>query len=174
MNNFKKSERLCHFRLRDLLFKKGNSFLLYPFRVFYHLLDHDLEKIFFPRSLMIFEGPAIGQPPIRQRQNPSWPLKKVPEKALFPYPAKCLVGVSKKNFRLAVKRNKTKRLVKEAYRKNKSSFYSFLEDRDKLCLLGLIYVAPTILSYDEIESKILLILQKIKEEVTGREQPVEK
>ncbi len=165
MNTYKKSERLCHLRYKELLFSKGESFLLFPFRVSYLMLEQNLEPILFQSTVKVFEGIEAGRSPIRQRQNPSWPHLKLPERALFPYPSKCLIGVSKKNFRLAVKRNRIKRLVKEAYRKNKSAFYTFLEDRDQLCLLGLIYVAPSILPYDEIESKILLILQKLQEKI---------
>ncbi|WP_410221279.1 ribonuclease P protein component [Pedobacter sp.] len=35
MNTFKKEERLCSKKSLDLLFKKGSSFLFYPFRVTY-------------------------------------------------------------------------------------------------------------------------------------------
>ena len=35
MNTFKKEERLCSKKSLDLLFRKGSSFLFYPFRVTY-------------------------------------------------------------------------------------------------------------------------------------------
>ncbi|MCJ0743606.1 ribonuclease P protein component [Pedobacter montanisoli] len=35
MNTFKKEERLCSKKSLDLLFKKGSSFLFYPFRITY-------------------------------------------------------------------------------------------------------------------------------------------
>jgi len=39
MNTFNKEERLCSRKLLDLLFKDGSSFLLYPFRVSYMVVD---------------------------------------------------------------------------------------------------------------------------------------
>lgn len=39
MNTFTKEERLCSRKSIDLLFKNGSSFLLYPFRVSYLLIE---------------------------------------------------------------------------------------------------------------------------------------
>jgi ribonuclease P protein component len=39
MNTFKKEERLYSKKSLDLLFKNGSSFLLYPFRITYLLVD---------------------------------------------------------------------------------------------------------------------------------------
>lgn len=39
MNTFKKEERLCSKKSLDLLFKKGSSFLLYPYRITFSFLD---------------------------------------------------------------------------------------------------------------------------------------
>ncbi|MCF6341841.1 MAG: ribonuclease P protein component [Bacteroidales bacterium] len=74
---------------------------------------------------------------------------------------KILIAVSKRNFKKAVDRNKLKRLVREAYRKNKAQLLSSCQ-RNKLSLIfGLIYTAKTILPYTEIETKIILILQRL-------------
>lgn len=74
---------------------------------------------------------------------------------------KILISVSKKNLKKAVDRNKVKRLVREAYRTNKALLFE--ESRSSL-LFGLIYTAKTILSYTEIEKKIILILHRLKEQ----------
>jgi ribonuclease P protein component len=72
-----------------------------------------------------------------------------------------LVSVSKRNFKKAVDRNRIKRLIREAYRQNKSILGSNLASQPESLLLGFIYTAKTIMEYKEIERKIILILQRL-------------
>ena len=76
-------------------------------------------------------------------------------------PVAVLISVSRKKFKNAVDRNKIKRLIREAYRKNKYLLYRSgkLKD-DKTLLIGFIYTAKTIIPYSEIEKKIILILRR--------------
>jgi ribonuclease P protein component len=173
MQTFNKSERLCNFRYKDLLFKKGDSFFCYPFRVYYLLLQPNLEPVFFPNSPMVFEGNTHTEasPEYLKQQNPSWPHRKLHPNAYFHHPAKCLVAVPKKTFKNATDRNQIKRIVKEAYRKNKSSFYTFLQHREVFCLLGLVYAAKDVLPYQETESKIIVTLQKLETLIGGSGSP---
>lgn len=75
-----------------------------------------------------------------------------------------LISVSKRNFKKAVERNKLKRLVREAYRKNKYILTGPSQKSKKSMLLGLMYTEKTILPYSEIERKIILILQRLNEQ----------
>ena len=77
------------------------------------------------------------------------------------HPVELLISVSKRNFKRAVDRNRIKRLIREAYRKNKEILYNGLCERDKTLLLGLIYTPKTILKYKDIDRKIILILQRL-------------
>ncbi len=65
-----------------------------------------------------------------------------------------LVSVSKKRFHHAVKRNRVKRLVREAWRKNKSELLVKCERHKITFDVALVYTATVILSYEEIEKKI--------------------
>ncbi len=80
------------------------------------------------------------------------------------YHAQILVTVSKKNFKSAVKRNRIKRIVREAYRLNKNSLLDYLRQHNKSIDFGLLYVGETILDYQEIERKLILILQRLIEQ----------
>jgi ribonuclease P protein component len=84
---------------------------------------------------------------------------KVPDER--PVPVQLLISVSKRNFKKAVDRNKIKRLIREAYRKNKHILCDDLSAHSKRLLLGFIYNAKTIMEYKEIERKIILILQRL-------------
>lgn len=65
-----------------------------------------------------------------------------------------LISVSKKRFHHAVKRNKVKRLIREAWRKNKSQIVKMCEEQKKTFDFALVYTATIILSYEEIDKKI--------------------
>ncbi len=74
-------------------------------------------------------------------------------------PVKILVSVPKRNIRSAVKRNKIKRLIREAYRKNKYIVYDFLNEEGKTMQIAIVYTGKTIPEYAEVEKKLILILQ---------------
>ncbi len=162
MQTLSKSERLCNFRLKELLFNKGQGFFAYPFRVFYFTIGNvNLEPFFFKPDGIVFEGRPEGLPEARQMQNPSWPQRCLPENAFFDFPAKMMVSVARKNFKRAVDRNKIKRLVKESYRKNKPSIYPFLQGKGLFCLIAFVYTAREIMTYAEVENKMVITLQRI-------------
>jgi ribonuclease P protein component len=165
LHGLSKSERLCNFSFKNILFKEGNSIHVFPLKVYWKLIDTNLESIFFGKSVTEFQGIPSSSPHPYRLQNPSFPLKKIPPNALFTHPAKCLFGVSSKVHKSAVDRNHLKRILKESYRQNKAPFYSFLEGIDSWCLLALIYTAKPALPYHDIEAKIIVSLQKIQEKI---------
>ena len=64
-----------------------------------------------------------------------------------------LVSVSKKRFHHAFKRNRVKRLVREAWRRNKGQLYEICQ-RDNISLdVALVYTATVIHSYEEMLAK---------------------
>lgn len=171
MHTLRKSERLCNFRLKELLFNQGEGFFAYPFKVFYFTIGKpNLEPLFFKPDGVAFEGNGEAMVASRNCQNPSWPHRSLPANAYFDFPAKMMVSVPRKNFKRAVDRNKIKRLVKESYRKNKPAFYSFLESRGEFCLLAFVYTARELMPYAEIENKIVISLQKLAKAIENSSQ----
>ena len=79
-------------------------------------------------------------------------------------PAQVLIVVPKQRIKKAVSRNLLKRRIREAYRKNKSSFYDFLQEHDSTCAFAVIYTYDEIAEYSDIEEKIILILQRLQKE----------
>lgn len=88
-------------------------------------------------------------------------LKKISDKSP---PVQVLVSVSKRKFKNATDRNKVKRLIREAYRLNKNPLFKHLSASKKYTVIGLIYTGETILPFAQIESKIILILQRLIEQ----------
>jgi len=140
MHTFKKNERLGNYRLRQVLFTQGRHLFHYPFRVHWFC---------FPREecTQLFSD------------------KSVHESARFSYPAKFLVSVSRRKKAKAVTRNRVKRVIKEAYRKNKSSFYSFLDKKQACCLLGMIYVGKEMPTYAHTVGAVQEILAMLAERI---------
>ena len=78
---------------------------------------------------------------------------------------KIAVSVPKKGLPKANQLNHIKRLVREAFRKQKSYFIEKLQFKNKSIILMLIYTLPRILSFAEIEDKISVTLHRLIDEV---------
>ncbi len=87
------------------------------------------------------------------------------------YPSKLFVSVSKKKINKAVDRNKMKRRIKEAFRKNKAFFYEYLNNYDIKCYLAILYVSNELCTYNKIEKKIISILKRLIEELENKQKP---
>jgi len=79
-------------------------------------------------------------------------------------PVRMAVAVPRRLFKKAVKRNLVKRRIREAYRRNKILLAGPLDENRKKMDVVFIYAVPEILSYQEIEEKIVLSLHKILKE----------
>ena len=70
-------------------------------------------------------------------------------------------SVSKRNHKTAVARNRVKRLMREAFRKNKH----LIELQDKKVAVMFIYTGKNILSYLQLEQLMVRVLEKLTKEV---------
>lgn len=77
--------------------------------------------------------------------------------------AQMMVSVSKKYFKRATKRNRIKRLVREAYRLHQSPLIERLAERGLYVRIGWINVARELPSYDEVARGIRKGLRRIAE-----------
>jgi ribonuclease P protein component len=71
------------------------------------------------------------------------------------------VGVSAKNFKKAVDRNKIKRITREAYRLQKLALQDKLKERKIRLNIFFIYTGKELTLYKEVQSKMSLILNKL-------------
>ncbi len=78
-------------------------------------------------------------------------------------PVKIMISVPKRKFKRAVDRNRLKRLIREAYRKNKYKLLDRIGSK-KFAIL-VVYTAATIADYTEIEKKIDKLLVHLGKEI---------
>ena len=81
-----------------------------------------------------------------------------------PVTCRLLVSVSKKRFHHAFKRNRVKRLMREAWRKNKAPLYEICQKDNISVDVALVYTATVIHSYEEVLAKT----QKAVKEIVKR------
>lgn len=78
-----------------------------------------------------------------------------------------LTSVSKKRFKRAVKRNRVKRLIREAYRLNKKELIDFAIQSGKSYDIAFLYLKSELPTYAEIEKAILKTINTLN----GKYQP---
>ncbi len=76
-----------------------------------------------------------------------------------------LVSVPKKRFKRAVKRNRLKRLMREAYRLNKQMLIEKLGDKQLQIHMAFNYVSDDVLEFAAVEKKMKLALQKLIDKI---------
>jgi ribonuclease P protein component len=76
-------------------------------------------------------------------------------------PASILVSVPKKRFKRAVKRNRLKRLIREAYRINKQEILDKLKEKELQIHIAFNYVSDDEIDFQKIEKKMKMALQRL-------------
>lgn len=82
-------------------------------------------------------------------------------------PASLLVSVSKRRFKRAVKRNRVKRQIREAYRLNKQPLLEALAEKDLRLALAFIYLSDELVDSTVIAEKMKIALVRIVEKVSA-------
>ena len=81
-------------------------------------------------------------------------------------PVKMMVSVSKRHFKRAVKRNRVKRQVREAYRLNKEIVVSAMADSpNRLLLLGFIWMSDELHDSDTVTRSMQVLLKRIADKL---------
>lgn len=99
----------------------------------------------------------------------SFPLRLVylPANHFGESPIKVGFSVPKRNVKLAVHRNRIKRMMREVYRKNKDSFN---ENLDQQYIFMLVYMAKEEINYNELELTLKKVCTKFQDKIKEDEQ----
>lgn len=82
-------------------------------------------------------------------------------------PASILVSVSKRRFKRAVKRNRVKRQIREAYRLNKHGLLDVLADKQCRLAIAFIYLSDQLVESSLIAERMKTALARIAEKVAS-------
>ena len=79
--------------------------------------------------------------------------------------ASVMVSVPKKRFKRAVKRNRLKRLMREAYRLNKQELTEKLNQKEMQIHVAFNYVSDDLLDFAQVEKKMKVALLRLMEKI---------
>lgn len=80
-------------------------------------------------------------------------------------PVSILVSVSKRRFKRAVKRNRVKRQIREAYRLNKHLLFDALSGSQTRLAVAFIYLSDELVPSSVIEERMKIALSRIAEKL---------
>ena len=81
--------------------------------------------------------------------------------------ASILISVSKRRFKRAVKRNRVKRQIREAYRVNKHELLNILVERKCRLAIAFIYLSDKLVESSIIEDRMRIALVRITEKMAA-------
>ncbi|MCD8288001.1 MAG: ribonuclease P protein component [Porphyromonadaceae bacterium] len=84
-------------------------------------------------------------------------------------PSTILVSVSKKRFKQAVRRNRLRRCIKEAFRLNKSLLNDSLQAVGKTVDMAILYLDREVLPYATLEKSMKELLQKLSGKILSED-----
>ena len=123
-------------------------------------------------ELLFSEGNSFAVNPLRiyyLLASPATDLSS--SKLLQPFAIQFAVGVSSKNFKRAVDRNRIKRLIREAYRLQKKELQEKLKEKNLSMKVFFIFTGKELAEYKFVYSKVGVALQKLLKEIV---QPAKK
>lgn len=85
-------------------------------------------------------------------------FKQIPEQSVH---GQVLISVPKKRFKRAVDRNRLKRLIREAYRLNKTTLSEIWEQEGKYFALAFVYIGNDIANFSQLNEAMQKITKKL-------------
>ena len=74
-------------------------------------------------------------------------------------------GVSAKNFKRAVDRNRIKRQLRECYREEKEKLYEFISAANKQYALMIVFTNKNTVPFNELMEKLAAVIQRLKKDI---------
>ncbi|MFD1292969.1 ribonuclease P protein component [Lutibacter holmesii] len=111
----------------------------------------------------------IGQLFAEGKRVKAYPFQLIylPVKHQAQFPIKVAFSVPKRNVKLAVNRNRIKRLMREVYRKNK---HVFAENLNESYIFMFIYMAKEEIAYEDLDQTIVKVCKKFQHKIIEDEQ----
>ncbi|MFK8046746.1 MAG: ribonuclease P protein component [Crocinitomicaceae bacterium] len=129
-------------------------------------MPNNVNSLTFPKAEKLCSKRIIEQIYERGKKIKSYPfilnyLEVGPDFEMA-FPVQIATAVPKRRVKLAVKRNRLKRQIREAYRLHKSGMIEDVVAEDKRLALFLLYIGKEPESYHFIEKKLILLLDSLR------------
>lgn len=124
-----------------------------------------IQKHTFPTKEKLKSKKLIDTLFIEGKSVKAFPLRMVFIETPLPYPEITLqagVSVSKRNHKLAVTRNRIKRLMREAYRTHKNT----IDTKGTTFAILIIYTGRDVSTYQEMERSMVKLLKRFNDAIT--------
>ncbi len=142
-----KKERVKSRKVIEQLFKEGNFFFLFPFKVYYILQPVSVARLIVNDSRLQATDSGLSGSGY-QHSAPDSPLRFG-------------IGVGTRNFKRAPDRNRIKRLTREAYRLQKNELLENIISTKIQVSLFFIYTGKELPDHLLVKEKTKLILDKL-------------
>ena len=127
------------------------------------------DKLTFPKKEKLCSNKQIEELFAKGKSFVTYPVRVVyiirDENDLGKQFASVLISVSKKRFKRANKRNRVKRLIREAYRLNKLELQETLVLKNKSIDIAFIYLKDTLPEYSEMKESVTKAIRLLSERV---------
>lgn len=154
VNGYTKEEKLKSRKALEWLFAKGRSFSVFPIKIFYTVTDMALEAI---------SDNVIGDKNATDGHAKVAMYNTITELNVL---VNAGVGVSARNFKKAVERNRIKRLLREVYRTQKQQLLATATNKQLHIDTFFLYIGKEIPTHAQLNTSMEKLLQKFQEKIS--------
>lgn len=119
----------------------------------------------FPKEEHLYGQTAVDMLFRKGKSFLAFPVKVTYLVTTDEMPVRCMVVAPKKKFKHAVDRNRVKRQLREAYRKNKHALVDWATSHEQQLHFSMVYVGDRLMPSSVVERKIKVALEKLQEKL---------
>ena len=125
----------------------------------------EVRRYTFPKEEHLYGQTAVDTLFRKGKSFLAFPVKVTFLVTTDEVPVRCMVVAPKKKVKHAVDRNRVKRQLREAYRKNKLELFDWASSHEQQLHFSMVYVGDSLMPSSVVERKIKVALEKLREKL---------